>query len=162
MCRIEGSASAAPPQTAPFNGRRRSSSGPAGVFTPVTPSPLLCLFLSRSCYRRHIRRVRSSPAVCAALSRYGQHDNDPPDVSTKETSATLKPGLFPMSCLAGSPSEAARVAAAESRAVAARAQAAMLVEAVEDRAQEVRSPTTHNSGVSVPCNVITAEQGVLL
>ena len=34
-----------------------------------------------------------------------------------------------------------RVAAAESRAVAARAQAAMLVEAVEDRAQEVRTPS---------------------
>jgi len=33
------------------------------------------------------------------------------------------------------------VAAAESRAVAARAQAAMLVEAVEDRAQEVRAAT---------------------
>ncbi len=32
-----------------------------------------------------------------------------------------------------------RVAAAESRAVAARAQAAMLVEAVEDRAQQVSS-----------------------
>ena len=49
-----------------------------------------------------------------------------------------------LSCVlhsASSPSDD-RVAAAESRAVAARAQAAMLVEAVEDRAQEVRAAVT--------------------
>ena len=87
----------------------------------------------------HERLVRHYPAMGRMTTIHLIHRNN----------TRAEAGPFCMSRLAGSPSED-RVAAAESRAVAARAQAAMLVEAVEDRAQEVRA-ATRTSGVSVFC-----------